>query len=82
MLNKIVENPVSKVENFTFFDSNIAEYAENSVFINVLDRVFHIGKKKPLQQNFCCKGFLFTFYPQFLSVGLLLLFSLSFVSAV
>lgn len=61
MLNKIVENYVSKVENFTLFGSVLEIKTVFCTYINILDRFFHIGKKKPLQLIFSCKGFLFTF---------------------
>lgn len=81
LLNKFVENSVSKVENFTFFDSKKGYKVEFYAVADILDRVFHICKKKPLQRIFCCKGFLFTFFQLFSSVLLLLFIFLSLDTA-
>lgn len=44
MLNKFVENSVSKVENFTFFNSKKRNNRGFSAVTHILDEVFHIGK--------------------------------------
>ncbi len=49
MLNNFVENSVSKVENFTIFNSKKRSNCGFSAVTHILDGVFHIGKKKPLQ---------------------------------
>ncbi len=43
------------------FGAKIENNVEFINLFNILDGVFHIGKKKPLQQKFCRKGKSFTF---------------------
>ena len=81
--NNCVENSVSKVENFTLFTSKTAQRVEKSVFINVLDRIFHIGKKKPLQLKLSCKGFfLYVLSDFFVLVGIIFSFPQRFEKGV
>jgi hypothetical protein len=63
-LTLYVENPVSKVKNFTktglFISLKSIKCLKLGLF-NFFNPFFNIGKKKPLHLNFRCKGKHFTF---------------------
>lgn len=46
---------------FNSFGANLESFCVFFNSFNILHQVFHIGKKKPLQLNFCCKGFYITY---------------------